>query len=88
VVCERVKPTYKETELRTGIEKIIRKTKSTYSALLSLPKGNALQTGRSPARFPIVSQEFFIDTVALWSTQDLTEMSTRDISWGVKAAGA
>ena len=27
-------------------------------------------------------------TMALASTQPLTEMSTRDISWGVKAAGA
>jgi hypothetical protein len=27
-------------------------------------------------------------TMALGSTQSLTEMSTRDISWGVKAAGA
>ena len=27
-------------------------------------------------------------TVALGSTQSLTEMSTRNISWGVKAAGA
>ena len=27
-------------------------------------------------------------TVALGSTQTLTEMSTRNISWGVKAAGA
>jgi hypothetical protein len=27
-------------------------------------------------------------TMALWSTQPLTEMSTRNISWGVKAAGA
>jgi hypothetical protein len=26
--------------------------------------------------------------VALGSTQPLTEMSTRNISWGVKAAGA
>jgi len=26
--------------------------------------------------------------MALWSTQPLTEMSTRNISWGVKAAGA
>ena len=26
-------------------------------------------------------------TVALWSTQPLTEMSTRNISWGVKAGG-
>ena len=27
-------------------------------------------------------------TLALWSTQPLTELSTRNISWGVKAAGA
>jgi len=39
--------------------------------------------------------EFFIDIksipIVLWplgSTQPLTEMSTRSISWGVKAAGA
>jgi len=37
--------------------------------------------------------EFFIDkssgrTMALGLTQPLTEMSTRNISWGVKAAGA
>ena len=37
---------------------------------------------------------FFIDinpsdrTMALGSTQPLTEMSTRSVSWGVKAAGA
>jgi hypothetical protein len=37
----------------------------------------------------MVSLEFFIDTMALGSTQPLTEMSTRSISWrGVKAAGA
>jgi len=44
-------------------------------------------------RFPTVSLEFFIDnpsrrTMALGSIQLLTEMSTRNISWGVKAAGA
>jgi len=42
----------------------------------------------SQVRFPMVLLEFFIDTVfqaALWP---LTEMSTRNISWGVKAAGA
>jgi hypothetical protein len=27
-------------------------------------------------------------TMALWSTQPQIEMSTRDISWGVKVAGA
>ena len=38
--------------------------------------------------FPMVSSKFFIDmipfgnTVVLWSTQPLTEMSTRYISWG------
>ena len=43
---------------------------------------------------PMVSLEFFIDIIlpaALWpleSTQPLTEMSTRNISWRVKAAGA
>jgi hypothetical protein len=30
----------------------------------------------------------FSRTMALESTQHLTEMSTKDISWGVKAAGA
>jgi hypothetical protein len=56
--------------------------------------GTALQTGRSRVWFPMVSLDFFIDIilpVALWpwgSTQPLTEMSTRNISWGVKAAGA
>jgi len=42
--------------------------------------------------FQVVSLEFFIfisdRTMALGSTQPLTEMSTRSISWGVKAAGA
>jgi len=42
----------------------------------------------------MVSLEFFIDIIlpaALWLwrlTQPLTEMSTRNISWEVKAAGA
>jgi hypothetical protein len=53
-----------------------------------------LQTGRSRVRFPMVSVEFFIGiilvgrTMALGSTQPLTEMSTRNISCGVNAAGA
>ena len=55
--------------------------------------GTALQAGRSRGRIPMVSLEFFIDInlpVALWSwiwRHPLTEMSTRDISCGVKAAG-
>jgi hypothetical protein len=41
-------------------------------------------------RFPMVSLEFFIDiilfgrTMALGSIQPLTEINTRNISWGVK----
>ena len=52
----------------------------------------ALQAGRSWVRFPMVSLEFCIDiilSVALWPWgQPLTEMNIRNISWGVKAAGA
>ena len=54
--------------------------------------GTALPVGRSRARFPMMSLEFFINIILpvalLVLTQPLTEMSTRDISWGVKAAGA
>jgi len=52
------------------------------------------QTGTSRFRFPVLSLEFFIDnnpsglTIALGSTQPPTEMSTRKISSGVKAASA
>jgi hypothetical protein len=56
--------------------------------------GTALQAGRSRVRFPMVSLRLFTDTIlptalsmALGSTQRLTEMSTRNISWRVKAAG-
>ena len=51
----------------------------------------ALQAGRSRVRFPMVSMEFFTDiirTMALGSAQPLIEMSTRNISWEGKAAGA
>ena len=50
--------------------------------------GTALQAGRSRVRFPMVSLEFFIDIILLAALWPLTEMSTRSISWGVKAAGA
>jgi hypothetical protein len=50
--------------------------------------GCSLQTGNCRFRFSVVSLEFFIDIIlpaALWpwgSTQPLTEMSIRNISWG------
>ena len=48
--------------------------------------GTALQVGRSRVQFPMVSLEFFIHpsgrTMTLELTQPLTEISTRDISWG------
>ena len=44
----------------------------------------ALEAERSRVRFPMALLELFIDTMI----QPLTEMSTRDISWEVKAAGA
>jgi len=56
--------------------------------------GTALQAGWPQDRFPMVSLEFFIDVILLAMcmklelTQPLTEMSTRNISWEVKAAGA
>jgi hypothetical protein len=49
--------------------------------------GTALQVGRSRVRFQMVSLELFIDIILGW-TQPLTKMSTRNTSWGVKAAGA
>ena len=54
----------------------------------------AIQVGRSRFRFPMVSSEFFIDIIfpaALWLfdlPQPVTEMSSRNISWGINAAGA
>jgi len=57
-------------------------------------QGTAEPAGRSPVRFPIVSLGIFINIIlpaAIWplmSTQSLTEMSSRNISWRVKAAGA
>jgi len=57
-------------------------------------KNTALLARRSRVYFPLMSLEFFHwhnpsgRTMALGSTQSLTEMSTRNISWGVKAVGA
>ena len=53
----------------------------------------ALYVERLTVRFPIVTLEFFTDIIhpaALWPlelNQPLTEMSARNISLGVKAAG-
>ena len=44
--------------------------------------GTALQAGRSRVRFTMVSLEFFIDLILPAATWPLTEMSTRNISWG------
>ena len=44
---------------------------------------------KSRVRFPMVTLEFFIEVIlALGLTQPVTEMSTRNISLGVKGAGA
>jgi hypothetical protein len=56
-------------------------------------RDTALQAGRSRVRFPIMLLEYFTDiilagrTMALGSTQPLTEMSARGIFWRVKAVG-
>jgi hypothetical protein len=51
--------------------------------------------GGGTALQAVMSREFFIDiilpsrrTMVLGSTHSLTDMSIRNISWGVKAAGA
>ena len=59
----------------------------------AVARGTTIQVGGSRVRFPMVSLEFFIDIIlpaALWplgSTQPLTEMSTRNISWKINAVG-
>jgi len=51
--------------------------------------GTVLQAGSSQARFPMLSLEFVSDrNMILGSIQPLTEMSTKNFSWGVKAADA
>jgi hypothetical protein len=64
-------PGFKVTEVRGG----------------SVCWGTALNLGRSRVRMPMESLEFFSDNssvrnMALESTQPLTEMSTRNPSWG------
>ena len=56
--------------------------------------GTALQPERSPVRFPVLSQEFFIAVIfrphngpGVGSASD-REMSTRNISLGVKTVDA
>jgi len=46
----------------------------------------ALQAGRSRFRIPMLSLDIL--SMALELNQFLIEMSTRNISWGIKAAGA
>ena len=55
--------------------------------------GISVQAGRSGVRFSIGALYFLLTypsaiTMAVGPTKFLTEMSTRGISWGVKAAGA
>ena len=55
--------------------------------------GTVPQAGRSRDRFPMVLLELFYwhnpsgRIMALWSTQHVTEMSTRNISWRVTETG-
>ena len=55
----------------------------------SVGRGTTLQAGRQRVRIPIVSLEFFIDTIlpVLGLTKPVTVMGTRNISFRVKAAG-
>ena len=50
--------------------------------------GTALEAGRSRVRVIGIFHNPSGRTKVLVSTEPLTEMSTRSISWGVKAAGA
>jgi hypothetical protein len=55
-------------------------------ALPYKPEGRGFDSGGCHWDFDLRNYSGRI--MALGSTQTLTEMSTRDISWGVKAAGA
>jgi hypothetical protein len=56
--------------------------------LLQYVRDTAIQAGRLRVRFPVVLFDIDITIPALGSTQPVTEMTTRDISLGVKAAVA
>ena len=64
-----------------------------YNKYIAVVSGTVLQVGRLRVRFQTLSFEFFQGhnpsgrTMALGVTQLLTEMSTKNISWRVKAAG-
>jgi hypothetical protein len=55
-------------------------------ALRSKPEGSGFDSRWCHWNFTLTNP--FGRTMAMGSTQPLTEMSTRNISWGVKAAGA
>ena len=59
-----------------------------YGLNMAIGWGTMLQAGRSSVRFPVVSMNFLIDLFlpAALCSWELTEMSTMNISWGVKAA--
>jgi len=50
--------------------------------------GTFVQPGRSRVRFPIMSLDLSGRSMAPDFNHPLTEMSTTNISWGVKAVGA
>jgi hypothetical protein len=57
----------------------------------SVGLGTAIHSGRSWVRFLTVSMGLLIERIlpaALGLNQSLKEMSTRNISWGVKVTGA
>jgi hypothetical protein len=66
------------------------KISTSYAEQVLVDGGTALHSGRSRVRFPIVSLKFPNDIIlpaALWplgSTQPLTEMNGRNISYGGK----
>ena len=73
---------------RDNLRQFIYSHNEQYARKAEARGSTALQAGRSRVRFPMRSLEFFIDnlsgrTTALGSTQHLTEMSTRNISWGL-----